>query len=508
MSRLCRKLVGVFVALALVGWELGMGVSYAQTSCGGSPPRAKPQRRKAGESFAPLPLPVTPLRRTEKKRPPSPPPLVGKMEYGKVVWATDSRGRRYSYLDWMTDPQDINNLLRWTNAQLGIKYKPITTKFNTFSYDPAEIPILYLSGHQGFQWTDEYRKEIRWFLQDGGYLIGDPCCGSKAFTDSFVKEISTIFPNRQLKRLESDHPVFSCFYQIKKIQYKEGRKKVRVAAPYLLGVSIGCRTCVFFMPYDMSCGWDGHDHDKGPRIGISDARRLGANIITYCLANYQLGRFLSTEKVYYQKGERTRDEFVFGQVIHGGDWDPDPSAVANLLKYVGSHSTMEVQFKRSNVDLRKPTDALQYPFLYMTGHGDFRFTEQEVASLRRYLTNGGVLLADACCGRTNFDLAFHREMKRVLPGKQLAKLPPSHPVYSAREKIRSVRYTELVRQTQPGLNTPQLEGISLGGTLCVVYSPYDLGCGWEEQIHPYSKGYSSRDALKIGMNVLVYSMTH
>ena len=49
----------------------------------GPPPPAKPQHQTGGESFAPLPLPVTPLRRSEKKRPPSPPALIGKMAMGQ-----------------------------------------------------------------------------------------------------------------------------------------------------------------------------------------------------------------------------------------------------------------------------------------------------------------------------------------------------------------------------------------------------------------------------------------
>ena len=73
-------------------------------------------------------------------------------------------------------------------------------------------------------------------------------------------------------------------------------------------------------PYDLSCGWDGHDHDKGLRIKVADAKQLGANMTTYCLANYQLGRFLSTDKVYFEADEKTRDELVFGQVMHDGDW--------------------------------------------------------------------------------------------------------------------------------------------------------------------------------------------
>jgi hypothetical protein len=432
---------------------------------------------------------------------------VGKLEYGKLVWATDAQGKKYSYLDWTTDPQDIANLLIWTNSQLGIKYKPITAKFNAFSYDPAEIPILYLTGHEGFEWTDDVRKNIRWFLQDGGYLVGDTCCGSKPFAEAFIKEMAAIFPDRPLKTLGLDHPLFNCFYQIGQVQYRDGAKNTEKKSPLIYGVNIGCRTAVMLAPYDVSCGWDGHPEPGGIGLALNDARQLGANMITYCLANYQLGRFLSTEKVYFEKDEKTRDEFVFGQVMHGGDWDPDPSAVATMLKYVSANSTMPIQFKRANVDLKK-ADAFLYPFLYMTGHDEFKLSDQEVAALRNYVNNGGVLLVDACCGRDSFDQAFRREMKRVLPQRNLEPLPASHPLFSAKTQIRNVGYTDMVKQSKPDLNTAELEGISISGALAVIYSKYDLGCGWEEQIHPYSKGYASADALKVGMNTLVYAMTH
>src|SRR3990172_4285174 len=61
----------------------------------GPPPPAKPQQRTGGESFPPLPLPATPLRRSEKKRPPSPPALVGKAALGTTRWITkEDRKRR------------------------------------------------------------------------------------------------------------------------------------------------------------------------------------------------------------------------------------------------------------------------------------------------------------------------------------------------------------------------------------------------------------------------------
>ncbi len=496
-------LAGLFAADALAPCRS----ASAQPRTCGPPPKAAPHRRKGGESFPPLPLPATPLRRTEKKRPPAPPALVGKIQYGKIVWATDARGRRYMYYDWTTDPADIRNLLRWVNVQLGIRYRPQQIKLDRFSYNPAEIPVLYLTGHEGFTFSNDIRRKLRWYLQDGGTLIGDACCGSKPFTESFIKEMHAIFPNRPLEPLDGDHPLYHCFYHIQNVTYCNGTTPTGTKSPYVLGIDLGCRTAVFMTPYDLSCGWDGHTHDQGMRIKIADAKQLGANLTTYCLANYQLARFLSTEKVYYQSNEKTRDELVFGQIIHEGDWDPDPSAVMNLLKYVGKNSTMEVQFKRANVDLRK-VDAFKYPFLYMTGHKDFHFTKEEIVALRSYLRNGGLLLVDSCCGRLAFDKAFRREIKRVLPDKDLQPLPLTHPIYSSRAHIQAVNYTDMVRQARPNLTAPQLEGISLGGVVCVVYSKYDLGCGWENMVHPYSKGYSSRDALRLGMNVLVYAMTH
>ena len=57
------------------------GFNVPKGPCGSAPPAA-PQRRKGGEGVPPLPLPATPLRRTERKRPPAPPALVAKIQYG------------------------------------------------------------------------------------------------------------------------------------------------------------------------------------------------------------------------------------------------------------------------------------------------------------------------------------------------------------------------------------------------------------------------------------------
>lgn len=472
----------------------------------GPPKKAAPQRRKAGESFPPLPLPVTPLRRTERKRPPAPPALVAKMALGKTRYQTID-GKRVAYRDWMTDPGDMDSLLGWLNQKLGIRYRSVEADFTHFSFDPREIPAILLSGHDAFDLGTDVLQSLARYVLDGGTVIGDACCGWKDFDGAFREQMNAFLPGRRLRRLEPDDPLLGAYYRLGDFTYQRADGTRYLDLPCIEGIYVGCRLGVIYSPVDLTCGWDGHDHDRGQRVVIDQARQIGANYITYLLGSFQLGRFLSSTKIYHEQEAPSRDAFVIGQVLHDGDWDPDPSAVHNLLKAARETSTLNVKFKREDVRLSDP-EALGHPLLYMTGHHEFRFREDEVERLRGYLQAGGLLMADACCGRLAFDAAFRRELRRVLPESRLEPLPSDHPLYHCLHDITQVHYTPLVERDFGAITTPSLEGISIDGKLAVVYSRFDLGDGWEMFPHPFSRGYSSQDAIKLGVNLLVYALTH
>lgn len=491
---------------ALPGLARGQEDNSGPVDCG-PPPPAKAQGRTGGESFPPLPLPATPLRRTEKKRPPAPPALIGKMAMGPVRFMVKD-GQRVQYRDWMTDPADLDSLLNWTNEKLGIHYRKIEADFDHFSFDPRELPALLFSGHNTFQLEDKTRAALAQYVLDGGLILGDACCGWKDFNEAFRREIEAIFPGRPMKKLAPDDPVFSAFYKLpSNFTYQKGDGSRYEAESCLEGIRIGCRTAVIYSPVDLTCGWDGHDHPRGLRVPVEQARQIGANYVTSLLGTYQLGRFLSSTKVYHEADAPTRDDFVFAQIMHEGDWDPDPSAVHNLLKHVRDNSTLTIKFKKVAVQLKDPR-AMAYPLLYMTGHDEFRWSDAEAEWLRRYLSAGGMLLADACCGRMAFHMAFQREIAKVLPDHKLEPLPADHPLYHAHNDIGAVEYTPRVAEDFGSLSAPSLDGISLDGRLAVVYSRFDLGNGWEQFPHAYSYGYADKDALAIGTNVIVTAVTH
>src|ERR1700753_3870838 len=94
-------------------------------------PKAKPQRRNGGEGAPPLPLPATPLRRSEKKREPSPPALVGSVTFSPAQLKGAGGG-------WETTIIDIERWVEFTNSALNQRYRYVGTDFSKFSYDPTE----------------------------------------------------------------------------------------------------------------------------------------------------------------------------------------------------------------------------------------------------------------------------------------------------------------------------------------------------------------------------------
>ena len=468
-----------------------------------TPPQATPQRRNAGEGFPPLPLPATPLRRSEKKREPSPPALVGSVTFPEAAL-------RKAGIQWGTTIIDIEQWVNWTNSQLGQRYRYVQTDFSKFSYDPTELPILYFTGWQEMPAFDDATiVKIRQYLMDGGTWVVHSNCGRPEFNESFKREIARIFPDRELAPIPSDHPIYQSFHQIQSMRLRRGTEAWVSIPPYLEVINIGTRAAVIFSPFDLSCGWDADARpiEGGVLYHKDDALKLGANITTYVLAEYQYGRFFANQKIYHQAENATRDQLVLGQIVHNGDWDATPHGLPNLLKTVDQSTTLNVQFKRVPVDLEK-SDIFSFPVLYISGQRKFAFSDAARKRLRDYLDAGGCLVADCVIGSSEFDVAFRGEISKIYPDKQMHTLPLDHPIYTFVADARQVEFSPLARQLNPDAKSPVLEAIEVDGSLPVVYSPMSMSAGWECLPRAYNRGYADADALKLGVNVFMYEVTH
>ncbi len=97
--------------------------------------------------------------------------------------------------------------------------------------------------------------------------------------------------------------------------------------------------------------------------------------------------------------EQSKSSFTIARVKYGGggDWYTDPSSLPNLLNFIKENTNIDVSTKEARVEISDEV-LFSHPYLYITGHGNIKFTNEEVDKLRTYFTGGGFLHADDCYG--------------------------------------------------------------------------------------------------------------
>ncbi len=185
----------------------------------------------------------------------------------------------------------------------------------------------------------------------------------------------------------------------------------------------------------------------------------------------------------------------------GGDWYNDQSADINLMRFIAENTNLKVKAEYNFVDLSSD-DISAYPVLFLTGHGNIVFSENEAKKLREYLINGGFLYVDDDYG---LDQAFRREIKKVFPDKELTEVPYSHKIYNIMYKFPDGPPKTHKHDEKPARGF----GIFYNERLVVYYTyesnPSD---GWADpEVHndPEEK---RTEALKFGTNIILYALTN
>jgi len=474
----------------------------------GLPPKAKPQMRQGGEALPPLPLPATPLRRSEKKRPPSPSTLIGKVIWGSYLDYTWENGMITRVFDWNMVPADCQSLLRACYQHLNMDYKVEATPLDGFNATPAEIPVLYFSGGRSLNFSDTERETLRRYLLSGGMVWFDSVVGSPFFYKSALTELSRMLPEAQIRRLPEDHPLFHMVDDTVKLSIKSKQEMF----PVLDAVYIGSRVAAIVSPYGLGAGWDNTAPELIKQADYYDspsALRLGLNLVAYAMGYFRVGQSHAKAQLYSDEdAQANADPVVFAHIRTSGVCNTEPGGANNLLRFMKKNLSVKAAYLTRTVKL--DTDPLaDYSFLYLSGISDFHFDEAEARALRGYLAGGGFLIIDNSLGLDEFGRAVYREMKKVFPSTDFAKMPTEHALFTQGPfTLDRVRYTLAARAKYPALAAPVLECIQIDGQARVLYSPFDMAAGWQGDDHPLAYGYETGDALRLGANLITYCLTH
>jgi len=416
--------------------------------------------------------------------------------------------------DWNNDRTDVRRWVAVAGEELGQKLDCIPARLERLDSPAAKASLILVNGHDTFSASAKELAFLRAFIEAGGVLVGEACCGSETFAASFKDVMTTrLFPDADTARfvpIDENHP--ACLARHKLAADDVGALALRTT---------GCRRLrVLLLTRDISCALDGES--------VSDAEReraeaVAVNLLAWALqcksAQRKLDRFeLHTESA--ADDTLTADQVrrtgagstlglhqPLGRVKHRGDWTADP----NLSAVLAAVATEFPNLPRFDGEVRVSAasdDLFQCAVLFMNGHDALALEEPEWINLRTYLQNGGFLLAMACCSSVRFDAGFRDLLACTLPNDRLEPIPADDPIWHRPFPCRDTpaHGTATYRQ-QYGEDWGPLLGIRREGRWIVVYSPVDACCDLQEDLTEDVVGYKKESGALLLENVLAYALT-
>ena len=185
----------------------------------------------------------------------------------------------------------------------------------------------------------------------------------------------------------------------------------------------------------------------------------------------------------------------------GGDWYANRTALPNLIDFCNKN--LNTNFAPDEVIVEVGSnDLFNYPFVYLTGHGNVLFSNAEAQNLRKYLIGGGFLHIDDNYGLDKF---IRKEMKKVFPELSFVELPSNHALYNQKFQFPN----GLPKIHEHDGKAPK--GYALlweDRVVCYYTFECDLGNGWEDfGTYPEDSQDKRLSALKMGANLVQYALT-
>ena len=179
----------------------------------------------------------------------------------------------------------------------------------------------------------------------------------------------------------------------------------------------------------------------------------------------------------------------------GGDWYNDVNSLKNLATFCNQKLGTNFETDYATVEAGS-AEIYNFPFVYMTGHGNVVFSNQEAENLRSYLTAGGFLFINDDYGMDPF---IRPAIKKIFPELELTELPYSHPIFHQKYDFP----TGIPKIHEHDGKPPKAYGLTWQGRLVGFYNyESDLGDGWDD-VHKDPEPIRQK-ALEMGANIIQY----
>jgi hypothetical protein len=393
--------------------------------------------------------------------------------------------------DWNRHPRDLAGLTRAAQGRFEklLNWQIIT--LDSSIHDFFEAPVLYMTGNEAWTFTDDDRKKLREYALRGGLLLAAPADRGTAFVESMKQLAGELFPDTPLEPLPSEHPLIS-----------GDAGSTLEPTPTLLAVSHGQRLLMVIGEEDIGLSWQRYRTGQRSNVDLD----LGLNTYLYA-TDKSTPKTRLASPLLADKQVRPDGQVLLARIKHSGNWNPEPYGWLRLATYLQNETAKKLTIGWG-ITLDSPKlGAAQVA--HITGDEPLKLSDAERRGLRKFLTEGGILFADATDGQTAFYDSLIAELQEVLPG-DLSPLNKQNPLITGKgipgaTSIAAVDYRRSARRVSRGQKTPQLWVYNLQQQPAVILSPLDVNTGLlGTQVYD-CVGYQPDSALKITRNVLMYA---
>jgi hypothetical protein len=202
-------------------------------------------------------------------------------------------------------------------------------------------------------------------------------------------------------------------------------------------------------------------------------------------------------------------EFIFARWQYGGfrsGWEHDyPDAEEHINQVMKEATGINVDISSYQIVPIASKDIFNYPFGYISEPGMMNLNDTEVKNFREFVDRGGFVMLDDFDGQRQFQV-MAQNMKRVFPDREIYKVTDGHAILHTYYDIDSLYVASPYDVGQPavfyGINDAK------GDLAVLICANNDIGDYWEWIDEPFYAVRPSAEALKLGINFIVYAMTH
>ncbi|MAO66197.1 MAG: hypothetical protein CL666_14475 [Balneola sp.] len=183
--------------------------------------------------------------------------------------------------DWYNDPSALSNLITFTKTNVPIR---ISNSYSDVSLGSAELhsyPFVFLTGHGNITLNSSEARNVREYLENGGFLYIDDDYGLDQYLRPVMKDI---FPDEDFVEIPFNHPIYDQAFT-----FENGLPKIHEhdgEAPRGLGIFHEGRLVVFYsIESNLGDGWAEEEIHNVPQSLRRQALQMGSNILVYALTN-------------------------------------------------------------------------------------------------------------------------------------------------------------------------------------------------------------------------------